>query len=241
MALIEYMKRCHALCIWICLALNCNMLTKNVTFDSVCMQSVQRWVHRCRPSLPGPAAKLLHLPHHDVMACPDSSPDAEAPRAMSLEPEADLAADDIQHGQISSDSAANALATSLPCESPASHPLVLGAAALALSMLGDSSSAAAISAPEALGAPAADTVNPANIAETRLAAPSGDCEEYEQAELEESDELCQADNAPGISTLASCRFSFSSMPHSICMAVLHTVQIVVCQHQGKHYDPSSCW
>ena len=101
MALIEYMKRCHALCIWICLALNCNMLTKNVTFDSVCMQWVQRWVHRCRPSLPGPAAKLLHLPHHDVMACPDSSPDAEAPRAMSLEPEADLAADDIQHGHRS--------------------------------------------------------------------------------------------------------------------------------------------
>ncbi len=113
---------------------------------------------------------------------------------MSPEPEADMAVDDIQHGQISrpaSDSAAKAPATSLSSESPASQPLALG----------DSSSAAAISAPEALGASAADTANPANIAETRLAAPSGHCEGYEQAEREGSDELCPAVNAPGISTI----------------------------------------
>ncbi len=175
------------------------MLTAIVTFDFVCMQWMLRWVHRCRPSLPA-----AHLPQHDAMACPDSSPDAEAPRTVSLEPEADMAADDIQHGQISrpaSDSAAKAPAASLPSESPASHPLALGvaASAAAVSMLGDSSSAAAISAPEASGAPAADTLNPANIAETRLAVPSGHCEGYEQAEFEGSDELCPAVNAPGIS------------------------------------------
>lgn len=153
---------------------------------------MQRWVRRCRSSLP--AAHLPHLPQHDAVARPDSSPDAEAPMAMSLEPEADMAADDIQHGQISrhaSDSAANAPAASLPSESPASHPLALGVAALAaaLSWPAYSSSAAALSAPEA---PAADTLSPANIDETRLAGP-GHCE---QGEIEESDELCPAINAP---------------------------------------------
>ncbi len=213
-ALFEYMRQCHVLCRQICPALDCITLTAIVTFDSVCMQGAQRWVPKWRPSLPA-----AHLPQHDAMTRPDSSPGAEAPRAMSPIPEADMVADDIQHGQISrpaSDSAANAPATSLPSESPTSQLLAIRAAALAatVSMLGDSSSAAATSAPEASGAPAADTLPPVNIAVTRLAAPSGYCEEHEQAELEESDELCQADNAPGISTLASCRPSFSR-----CLAV----------------------
>ena len=178
---------------------------------------MQRWVPRSCLSLP--AAHLRYPSRHDAMTSPDSSPDAEAPRAISPEPEADMAADDIQHGQISqpaSDSAANAPAASPPSESPASRPLAMGVAALAAawSLLGDSSSAAATSAPEASGAPAAHTLPPVNIAVTRLAAPSGYCEDHEQAELEESDELCQADNAPGIPTLASCRFSFSR-----CLAV----------------------
>lgn len=156
--------------------------------------------------------------------------------AMSLEPEADMAADDIQHGQISrhaSDSAANAPAASLPSESPASHPLALGVAALAaaLSWPAYSSSAAALSAPEA---PAADTLSPANIDETRLAGP-GHCE---QGEIEESDELCPAINAPGISSIAACRFSFRSMLCSVCVAAVDVLYTVVRKRQGKHQDCS---
>ena len=216
------------------------MLIESLTVASVCMQWMQRWVRRCRSSLP--AAHLPHLPQHDAVACPDSSPDAEAPMAMSLEPEADMAADDIQHGQISrqaSDSAANAPAASPPSESPASHPLALGvaASAAALSWPAYSSSAAAISAPEA---PAADTLSPANIDETRLAAPSGHCEKCEQGEIEESDELCPAVNAPGISSIAAC-FSFRSMLCNVCVAAVDVLYTVVRKRQGKHQDRSRSW
>ena len=214
------------------------MLIESLTVASVCMQWMQRWVRRCHSSLP--AAHLPHLPQHDAVACPDSSPDAEAPVAMSLESEADMAADDIQHGQISrqaSDSAANAPAASLPSESPASHPLALGVAALAaaLSWPAYSNSAAAISAPEA---PAADTLSPADIDETRLAALSRHCEECEQGEIEESDELCPAVNAPGISSIAACRVSFRSMLCSVCVAAVDVLYTVVRKRQGKHQDCS---
>lgn len=214
------------------LALDCNMLATIVTFDSVYMQWVQRWVHRAGGAAPFlPAAHLPHLPQLDAMTCPDSSPDAQAPRAMSPEAEADMAVDDIMHGQISLsafDSAANAPPASLLCELPASHALALGVAALAAakSLLGDSSSAAAISASEPSGVPGADALSPANIAKTRLAAASGHCKGYKQAELEGSDELCKAVNLPGISTFGFCMFSFRSMPCSVCMPVVHTMHIV---------------
>lgn len=163
-----------------------------------------RWLYKACGAAPSlPAAHSRHQPQHDAMTCPDSSPDAEATRARSLQAEADMAAGVIQHGQFSlpaSDSAANPPPASLPSESPASHTLAGGEAALAaaLSLPGDSSSAAAISAPEASGAPAADTPSPANVVETTFAAPSGHCEGYEQVGLEGSDELRQAVNLPAV-------------------------------------------
>lgn len=111
----------------------------------------------------------------------------------------------------------DAPAAPIPSESLASHPLAhrVAASAVAMSLLRDSSSAAAISAPEASGAPAADTLFPANIAETTSAAPSVQFEEYERAELEESDELCPAVSAPGIFTIASCRRSAACLGVSV--------------------------
>ncbi|KAL0042311.1 hypothetical protein WJX77_008788 [Trebouxia sp. C0004] len=148
----------------------------------------KRWLYSaCGASLPLPAAHVPHLPQHDAMTCPDSSPPAQTPRATSLEADADMEADDSMHGQISlsaSDSAANAPLASVPSESPANHALARGAAG--------------ISAPGASGAPAADTLHPANIVETKFAAPSGHCEGHEQADLEGYDELCQAVNLPAV-------------------------------------------
>ncbi|KAA6422245.1 MAG: hypothetical protein FRX49_07715 [Trebouxia sp. A1-2] len=106
----------------------------------------------------------------------------------------------LSNARMATEDESDAPAAPIPSESLASHPLAhrVAASAVAMSLLRDSSSAAAISAPEASGAPAADTLFPANIAETTSAAPSVQFEEYERAELEESDELCPAVSAPGV-------------------------------------------